>query len=65
MHFLSKLFLVSSVNTVVIGEKHAFLELTIYSHFGVHGNTRKPKFVAKRPDFEMQTRGFRGHRDAS
>ena len=52
------------MNTVVIGEKHTFLELTLYSHSGVYGNTRKPKFVAQRPDFEMQTHGFRGQRDA-
>lgn len=46
-----------------MGKKHTFLVLTLFSSSGVYGNTRRPKFVNRKPDFEIQTPGFYRHCD--
>lgn len=63
MHLLSHLFLLLSLHIVVIGEKDAFLVLTLFSHSGVYGSMRRPQFVSRRPDFTIQRSGFHGHCD--
>lgn len=67
MNYLNQNAFVKQIISIFIGEhiggKYAFMVLTLFSHSGAYGNMRKPKFVRRRPDFEIQRPRFHGHCD--